>query len=540
MTSIPRPRASVVRWAAPAVVLAASLATSGYLGHRSEESSELLERQHYDQLTSDSIRAIQERINVYEEVLTGGAALFASSEQVTRKEWADFASTTGVTTRYPGLIGLGVVRRVSPASLPEFEFAQQGSVPGFAVYPVPGGTNAGEKFVITYLEPEEPYRYALGLDLASEPLRRSALERARDSGQAVISDSIDFTGGTGGRGFLMLRPFYSKGADISTVEARRSALLGWVYAPFYVTDFFAGALGNGTPELDIRMYTGGIPDPSALAYDNEPGRASERYDDVRPFALKGASFSVAFAPSARFVGGGHAEATSLYALGGLGSALLAVVTWSLMTSRVRAVELARSATQELEEAMEALRASAAVLEEQASELDTLRGQAEYLAGHDALTGLLNRRAWWEAGLAMELRALAVIDIDHFKRVNDDFGHPTGDAVLVAVADRLTTLVDSRAVIGRLGGEEFGLLFGGDLRAASEVVAEVVTGIPIVPIRVAEFALPISVSAGLARVAGQGDMESRLGDAYEFADAALYEAKSAGRATWRLARDSAAA
>lgn len=220
--------------------------------------------------------------------------------------------------------------------------------------------------------------------------------------------------------------------------------------------------------------------------------------------------------------------------------LLMLITWLVLNSRIRAVELARRATRDLEEALEALKASTRVLEEQASELDTMRVRAEFLATHDALTGLLNRRAWWEAGLATDLRAVALVDIDHFKRVNDEFGHPAGDGVLVEVADRLAELVGQRGVLGRIGGEEFGILFDSDVRTAAGVLAEVVTGVPLAPIRVSGFALPISVSGGLSAVARQGDRENRIGDAYASADAALYEAKSAGRAAWKVAQGRLAA
>ena len=532
-------RDSVFRWVVPLVLLIVGSGTSVFLARRSEAATERLDRQHYAQLTADAMRSIESRVNTYEEVLTGGTALFAASDEVTRTEWADFAATTQVTTRYPELIGLGVVLRIPPEEQVEFENAQREAEPGFVVYPVPGGTSTDDRYVITYLEPVGPYRYALGLDIRSEALRRFALERSRDSGRTAISDPVVLTGGTGQSGFLMLKPFYTKGADISTIEERQAALVGWVYAPFYEKEFFSATLGSGTPELDIRIYNGSTDAPAALAYSTNTARR-EPFHDLRPMPLKGQLFSISFARSDAFIGDGDGDAAVIVMYGSLASVLLAFASWLVLTSRVRAVNLAMLATEELEEALEALLANATVLDEQASEIDAMRVRAEHLASHDALTGLLNRRAWWETGLNMELTSIALIDIDHFKQVNDDLGHPAGDVVLTEIARRLAALVDERGVLGRLGGEEFGILFDIESRAAQEVLSEVIASLPQVPVKVGAFALHISASGGLAFVTPSGNHEDDIGEAYEAADAALYQAKSSGRAVWKTATGRAAA
>jgi diguanylate cyclase (GGDEF)-like protein len=196
--------------------------------------------------------------------------------------------------------------------------------------------------------------------------------------------------------------------------------------------------------------------------------------------------------------------------------------------------------QEMEELLEVLRASTAAMAEQNAELDQLREQAEYLANHDTLTGTLNRRAWFATAAAARPTAIAIFDIDHFKRVNDTYGHPAGDAVLVEVARRLDSVLPSDAYLGRLGGEEFAVLFTGPLaqaRAASaRCIEAVAAGAVVLP---TGESLQVTVSGGLA--AWQSRRRSRedsLVATYDAADRALYEAKHTGR--HRLVVDRAAA
>jgi diguanylate cyclase (GGDEF)-like protein/PAS domain S-box-containing protein len=199
---------------------------------------------------------------------------------------------------------------------------------------------------------------------------------------------------------------------------------------------------------------------------------------------------------------------------------------------MHAEELTRRAQEDLEETLEAMRASQAVLEEQAEAMDQMRIEAEHLANHDMLTGVVNRRAWFAQATAQKPTAIAIFDIDYFKRVNDSHGHPAGDSVLIEVGRRLQAALPAGALLGRLGGEEFGALFLGsfsEARAASQAAVRAIADAP--------FELPdgsplaISVSGGLApwRPAGQS-RERSLANTYEDADAALYEAKAAGRRT----------
>lgn len=155
-----------------------------------------------------------------------------------------------------------------------------------------------------------------------------------------------------------------------------------------------------------------------------------------------------------------------------------------------------------------------------------------LAVTDPVTGLWNRRRSTEL-LTAELEnaqrhgrplALLMIDIDHFKDINDTHGHQIGDHVLIDVARRLRENLRTTDVVGRWGGEEFVILLRycglGDARAAAEKLRRQIADVPF------EGLCSLTVSVGAAELLPGEDLQSWLGRA----DAALYEAKRSGRNT----------
>jgi diguanylate cyclase (GGDEF)-like protein len=163
-------------------------------------------------------------------------------------------------------------------------------------------------------------------------------------------------------------------------------------------------------------------------------------------------------------------------------------------------------------------------------------QLEREAATDPLTGLANKRAFelaYGAELSRAARmdntvALVTLDIDHFKEINDGFGHPFGDEVLVAVAKALRAAVRAHDTVARLGGEEFAMLLpDANLRDAYDI-AERARAL-IADIRVPGATLSSSAGAA-ATTAGQ----ERSGELYDAADRALYDAKRLGRGRTELA------
>ena len=165
-----------------------------------------------------------------------------------------------------------------------------------------------------------------------------------------------------------------------------------------------------------------------------------------------------------------------------------------------------------------------------SQLRRTQSQLRLLATHDPLTTVLNARAF-ASQLAQELgrnrrygRPLALIylDLDDFKKVNDAHGHATGDAVLRLVADAMRSAVRQADVVGRLGGDEFGVLMPEtDGTLAHAVATRLAGGIRTV------FRGAPSVTASIGVVAVSGT-EAGSDELLRKADQAMYEAKQAGK------------
>jgi diguanylate cyclase (GGDEF)-like protein len=164
-------------------------------------------------------------------------------------------------------------------------------------------------------------------------------------------------------------------------------------------------------------------------------------------------------------------------------------------------------------------------------LASTRGQlagARFQASHDALTGLANRAAI-DAELARRLDAdepfaLFLIDLDHFKPVNDTHGHPVGDLVLIEVARRLASgPACGRDVVGRLGGDEFVLIADSDAVFARGFQAPAICNAVRRPITTGTVRVQVTASVGLLRVLPGDDLD----DCMASVDAAMYRAKAAG-------------
>jgi diguanylate cyclase (GGDEF)-like protein len=154
-------------------------------------------------------------------------------------------------------------------------------------------------------------------------------------------------------------------------------------------------------------------------------------------------------------------------------------------------------------------------------------QLRTIANHDALTGLFNRRHFMEeldrarSDLSDKPWFLAILDADHFKRINDMFGHLRGDEVLVAIGVAALGQIRQRDCFARIGGEEFGLLIRGvSFEDAVAIVERVRAAVAAIDLGVGDLTL----SAGLVVGESGATSASTLGRA----DAALYTAKHAGR------------
>ncbi len=162
---------------------------------------------------------------------------------------------------------------------------------------------------------------------------------------------------------------------------------------------------------------------------------------------------------------------------------------------------------------------------------------------DEHTGLLNRRglrmrteAWHASASADEFLGLLMLDIDHFKAVNDGFGHLAGDAVIEHVASMIHELVPANGCAARLGGEEFAVFFTDcSLEQLEHVAEQLRSAVELNPAIADGNRIPATISIGGSLLSAS---EEALRPMFVEADSALYEAKAAGRNRCSIRRQSA--
>jgi diguanylate cyclase (GGDEF)-like protein len=176
-----------------------------------------------------------------------------------------------------------------------------------------------------------------------------------------------------------------------------------------------------------------------------------------------------------------------------------------------------------------------ILAQRLGERALLTRQLEILAATDGLTGLLNRRALEDHAATVAVdgaRYLILLDIDHFKSINDRYGHPFGDTVLRAIADLMRHSAGPSGYLARFGGEEFALLLeSGSLTEAACMARKLRTAIENCPLKAPDGGmLTVTASFGVA-----GGAHLTWSNILVHADAALYRAKDAGRNRVRVFR-----
>ena len=246
---------------------------------------------HESTRTKDSIRFnlnvdrfrndLNRRIATYVAMLRAGAGLLAAQPNLERHEFRAFVSRIELQSRYPGVQGFGFSRRITAAELPDFLAVRRADDPAFRVWP---DTPRSEYHAIVFLEPlDRRNRAAIGYDMFTEPTRRAAMARARDtglpaaSGRVTLVQEIDREKQSG---FLIYVPVYEGGDVPATVEARRARLRGFVYSPFRVGDFLRGVFGTEEqPRLGFELYDERV-EPARLLFRSagfDPrGRFNER------------------------------------------------------------------------------------------------------------------------------------------------------------------------------------------------------------------------------------------------------------------------
>ncbi|OQA80351.1 MAG: Signal transduction histidine-protein kinase BarA [bacterium ADurb.Bin243] len=301
---------------------------------------------------------ITERLKACAQILRSGAALFDSSEAVTRKDWEKFTNSLQIDLNLPGIQGTGFSILIPRGRLQGHvqEIRSQGH-PDYQVRPE---YDREVYSSILYLEPfNESNRRAFGYDMFSEPVRRQAMERARDENAPALSGKVVLVQETGREvqaGTLMYYPIYRRGATVETAVQRREAILGWIYSPYRMGDLMSGTLRSWSEKKDdsrigLRIYDGGEMTAENILYDSRAAadkkeNSSELFAYVTSVDFAGRRWTLNFVQYGKISSGGL---WAVSAGGTVISFLLFGLALSLISTRSRARQMACRLTSELRE-----------------------------------------------------------------------------------------------------------------------------------------------------------------------------------------------
>jgi diguanylate cyclase (GGDEF)-like protein len=414
--------------------------------------------------------------------LASGSAFFEADGTISRRE---FSLVGNALLEQRILAGAAYAPRVRDSERAEFEAENGFPITERGSNGLPRrATRRSVYFPVTYVATRRDPGLVLGYDLAADSDRGPDLLEARDTGKAVATPITRLV--LGGAGINIFHAVYGKSRKSDSVRARRRALVGIAVGSIKVDDLAELTSRVLSTEVDTQLAIGGqilTGQPTPL---QDASSAPIRIADKRwKLAVHDPSTPDLSLPLVLSVIG--------ISLAALLAALILV--WS---RNERMIELRRE------------------------------------AGEDPLTGLKNRRRFEEelqAAMARSRRdrstgAMLMLDIDHFKRVNDTHGHPAGDRLIEEIAALLRRRTRESDVLARLGGDEFAVVLPRCSPTEAVLVAEAITEAIRGHVSEQEGVDPITASVGVAMF-GEDPRISPASIVSE-ADTAMYAAKDGGR------------
>lgn len=359
VSSTPSPHAQRgwIPWLILAIGLLLTAAGAIYV-QRVANDKDLARFQAEVQEAEDSIR---DRIDTYTALLRGAAGLFAASRDVAPDEFHTYVERLELTTRYPGIQGIGFTLHI-PAERKDAITAEMrrrgitttrggGEPEPFTIWP---DQPRDDYHAIIYLGPLDRRNHAaIGYDMFTEPIRRDAMTRARDTARAAATGRVQLVQEIDEQkqwGFLIYVPVYSDGTIPETIGERRQGLMGFAYSPFRVDDFLQGVFAD-KPNLQIafRVYDGNtllddtLLHESARLHGPDPADHRPRFTAQHVIPVAGRVWTLSFVTRPHFETAIEAKLVPLISLLGL---LATGILFFLSRDQARALRERDAAQQE--------------------------------------------------------------------------------------------------------------------------------------------------------------------------------------------------
>ncbi|MEI6347438.1 MAG: CHASE domain-containing protein [Bacteroidota bacterium] len=303
---------------------------------------------------------IDTRLHAHAQLLRSGASFFVASDSAKRDEWKNFIDNSKLDINLPGIQGVGYSCIIQKNQLKHH--IQSIRNEGFSDYNVKPSGDRDIYTSIIYLEPFSGRNLrAFGYDMFSEPIRRKAMEQARDLDVAALSGKVvlvqetdkDLQAGT-----LMYVPVYKKKMPTNTIQERRAAIVGWVYSPYRMYDLMNGVLGSrdfvDNSRIRLQLFDEENLSEASLLYDSQKkdsivnNKLANRKLLI-PLTFNGKKWTLLFSQSNQQFSYFKSRVFIVSFSGLIISLLIFSLLFSLFNTKIKAQEIAEQLTSELKE-----------------------------------------------------------------------------------------------------------------------------------------------------------------------------------------------
>lgn len=340
-------------------VLALGILLSGYAAWQVEKVAQHTDHHHFMALAERLSNEVTRRVRQFDYGLRGARALWPASTEVTRADFTAMVETRELNREFRGSLGLGFIRRVPRSQLDTF--LQRTRADGAPDFEINTSGDYPYLYVIEYLAPKEPNLAAIGFDVASDPVRRIAAERAMLTGKSALTAPITLLQAKDeGSSFLIYYPVYQNGSDPQTEEDRRENLIGWTYMPIVAARILEGVTLHIEHELDFEVFHGTNRSDASLIFDadqhlksrSKPSYSHEDYPDrefihTKLITVGGETWTLVCSSNDQFT---RSDRTDVFAVAIGGSAISFLIFGLIQTLAKRTINanlIAQKMTEEL-------------------------------------------------------------------------------------------------------------------------------------------------------------------------------------------------
>ena len=342
----------------PVLITAVLLITTMALWEQERDASYQAKKAYFDFRVREAVANIEARMDTYQQVLHGARGLYEASENVSRKEFRNYVFSLHLNDNFPGIQGVGFSLIIPPEKKDEHLISVRKE--GYPEYNIRPEGERDPFTSIVYLEPlADRNLRAFGYDMFSDPVRREAMERARDTNEPAMSGKVRLVQESGKdeqAGFLIYVPVYKNGLPHDNLSNRQANIIGWIYSPFRMGDLMEGIFGEWASDIDVGIYDGEQISAESLMHDS----SNEVHPDSgHSMTALGKAGNIALFTTKTLVLAGHTWTISIRALpsinnrvgvdnslpvlivGITGSLLFGSIAWLLINGRQRALRTAR-------------------------------------------------------------------------------------------------------------------------------------------------------------------------------------------------------